>query len=140
MMARAVVVYFLGICLIRFNRRFMSLRTTFNFFLFILMGSILGAAIVGQLEFFITLIVIIFLMLLDYLFTMLVFYFPSIGALVKGNPEILVRDGNIDWSMMKKHLITQDELMEALHRMNATDMHKVRYAYFETDGTITIIL
>ena len=65
---------------------------------------------------------------------------PRLRAFMYGRPSILVRNGKIDQTAMRKNRVSLDELAEALRSGNVTDISKIRYAILETDGDINIIL
>ncbi|MGE0207058.1 MAG: DUF421 domain-containing protein [Candidatus Babeliales bacterium] len=139
MSLRALAVYLLGIILLRINKRFMNVRTVYNFFLYILMGSILAGTIVGITDFFDSLATIVIIMMLNVLMNFLVFYSPFFEKLIKGERVLLVEHGTIRWQNMKKVLITQNELLEAAHRAKLENISQIKKAYFETNGEITVI-
>jgi uncharacterized membrane protein YcaP (DUF421 family) len=60
--------------------------------------------------------------------------------LVCGQPCVIIRDGKIIRSEMKKNRYTLDELAERLRKRDVTDISSVRYAILETDGTISAFL
>ncbi|MEX0939765.1 MAG: YetF domain-containing protein [Candidatus Babeliales bacterium] len=139
MSIRACVIYFLGIILIRLNKRFMGLRTGFNFFLYVLMGSMLASIIIGQTDFIHGIGAIIVILGINLIITFLVYLFPSFEKLLKGERSLLVKNGKILWPAMRNNLITKDELMDAAHNANLLELSMVKEAYFENSGNITII-
>lgn len=139
MLVRAFVVYIVGIILIRINKRFMGLRTGFNFFLYVLLGSILAGIVMGNIDFLHGIGTVIAIMFLNMATAYLVFLFPSVEHFLKGTPTLLVKDGKIQWKAMHKHLITQDELMDAIHNAGLLHIDDVSRAFLENSGAITII-
>lgn len=63
-----------------------------------------------------------------------------IRAAVCGKPSILVNNGKIIQSEMKKNRITIDELSESLRKKNITDIQTVKLAILETDGSLSTML
>ncbi len=61
-------------------------------------------------------------------------------SLVCGRPSILVENGQISESEMRRNRFTLDELAEELRGQGITDIGKVKYAVLETDGTLSAIL
>jgi uncharacterized membrane protein YcaP (DUF421 family) len=59
--------------------------------------------------------------------------------LLSGAPAILVRDGRLDERVMRRYLITREDVEMALHQHGMEDLAGVRRAYVEADGEITII-
>lgn len=62
-----------------------------------------------------------------------------IRALFCGRPSIIVEDGKILQSEMRKNRFTVDELMEELRMKGITDLSTVKYAILETNGQISIL-
>ena len=139
MSMRALVVYTLGIFIIKAHKRFMELRTVFNYFLYILLGSMLASSITNKSPFFHTLATVIIIMMVNGGITIIVYFFPFLERLLKGTPDILIKNGKIDWKNMRKNFITQGELWEALHNSNVNSLDNVEIAYFENNGSITVI-
>ena len=140
MIARVLAVYVIGILLARFNKRFLSFRTANNFYLFILIGSILAASIVGPL-FYETLGMAIFIIFFNWFVSVLEFYIPWFNILIQGRPIILIDQGVIQKKSLNKFFITELELMTLFRaRTNSSDLRLVEKAYLENNGEISFIL
>lgn len=139
MCARGALIYVLGLLLIRINKRFMGMRTVFNYILSVIIGSIFAGATIGATPFFPTLGTIILIMLLNALFSALVFHSKTIEYLLKGEPAVLVKNGEIQWNTMRRHFITRDELMDAVRTRGQTKLKNVKWALFENTGHISVI-
>ncbi len=61
-------------------------------------------------------------------------------SFICGRPSILVDNGKIVQSEMKKNRFTLDELAEELRKSGVLDISTVKYAVLETDGTLSTIL
>jgi uncharacterized membrane protein YcaP (DUF421 family) len=61
--------------------------------------------------------------------------------LVKGSPDIIVRDGECDFRMMRRNHVSKHDLEEDM-RLDAhiDDLSKVRVARVERSGDISFIL
>lgn len=138
--ARAFLIYFVGMFLIRIQSQFMGINTPFTFMLNFIMGSVLASAIVGDAPYLPVVGTALFIAVMNWIIALLCFYSESIKRFFKGDADLLVKDGKIIWKNMRKNLITKDELMEAVHKeINSDDISKVKKAYFEDSGEITII-
>lgn len=60
-------------------------------------------------------------------------------ALVCGRPSIIVENGRLKQSEMRKNRFTVDELMEELRMKGITDISTVKYAILETNGQISVL-
>ena len=65
--------------------------------------------------------------------------FPKLKNIFTVRPSILIRDGKICISEMKKARISADELISELRQKEITDPTEVRYAILEQNGKITVI-
>jgi uncharacterized membrane protein YcaP (DUF421 family) len=141
LVARAFLIYIAGIFLVRLQEQFMGINTPFSYMLNIMMGSLLADAIVGKGSYVAIVGVAFIIALLNWFIAFLCFYFPRMESLFKGEADLLVKDGRIQRKAMRKNLITNDELMEAVHKYTqSNDLSKVKLAYFESSGEITIII
>ena len=70
----------------------------------------------------------------------LTFRFPRLARLVDGRPQALVQDGKLDTALMRKELLTPDDVAAALRAGGCLHMHDVERATIETNGTITVVL
>ena len=60
-------------------------------------------------------------------------------ALVCGRPSVVVSEGKILVSEMRKNRFTVDELMEELRVAGITDLSRVKYAVLETTGRVSVL-
>jgi len=60
--------------------------------------------------------------------------------LLYGKPSILIENGVINQTEMKKNRFTLDELYEELRQQSITDLSKVERAVLETSGVLNVIL
>ncbi len=59
--------------------------------------------------------------------------------LIEGKPEILIEDGHVSARVMKREMLTEQQLMVALRREHLQSAGEVERAYIEPDGKITVI-
>lgn len=60
-------------------------------------------------------------------------------VLLCGRPSIIVENGKLKQTEMKKNRFTVDELMEELRMKGVTDISTVKYAILETNGQISVL-
>ncbi len=75
----------------------------------------------------------------NYAFDWLSFKSSWFGRLIEPPPLPLVKDGNMLRRNMRRELITEDELMTQLREQGLDDLSKVKEAYIESDGRISVI-
>lgn len=141
LIARITFIYFAGILLFRINRQFMSIVTPFNYILNFTLGSVLAEAVTGTVAFFAVLVMVFFIMFLNFLISCMNYISKPFEKFIKGWEEVLVLDGKIQWSEMRKNLVTKDELLESLHlQTNTDDLSRVHKAIFENSGRISFVM
>jgi len=140
MATRGLVIYFSSIVLLRINKRFTGIRTPFNFILFVMLGSISANAIVGKIPFLPVFGVIVFLILLNRIIAIFVFFFPPLERFIKGPTVLLAKRDDIQWINMKKNYITKNDLFTELRKqLHTDDISSVDFTTLATDGEIHFI-
>lgn len=137
---RASIVFFLAIIMVRLGgKRIFGKHTAFDIVLGIVLGSILGRTITGNAPFFASIIAAFTLVFLHWLMAVTSFRWDSVGELVKGNFQILVKDGEIQWESMKRNHISERDLQEAIRLLgNGARLEEVKMAHYERSGDISI--
>ncbi len=64
--------------------------------------------------------------------------FISFRRLLCGKPVILISEGTIDQTNLRRARITLDELTEHLREREVLDLSQVQYAILETNGQISV--
>ena len=107
---RGIIVFLVTLVAVRLgHKRSLSRKTPFDAVLLVILAAVLSRAINGSAAFFATLGGGVVLVLLHRLFAFLAFYSHSFGILVKGRPDVIVRDGQCDVSMTwRNHVSTHD--------------------------------
>ncbi|MBS0392760.1 MAG: DUF421 domain-containing protein [Comamonadaceae bacterium] len=70
----------------------------------------------------------------------LTFWSPRLARLVEGRPQVLVQAGRLDATLMRKQLLTPDDVAAALRAGGCLHLHEVERATIESNGTITVVL
>lgn len=70
----------------------------------------------------------------------LTFRFPRIERLIDGQPQVLVRNGQVDTGLMHKEQLSTQDLEAALRAGGCLNVHEVARATIETNGQITVVL
>lgn len=143
MSARAVGVFFAALFIIRIgSHRIFGKNTAFDIILGIIYGSVLSRAITGNSPFWPTLAAAFTLVMLHKALAMIAYHSNfGFGNLIKGRPQLLVKDGKLQEKEMRDNSVTKSDLLEALRSSGATtDLDKIDVAYLERSGSISIIL
>lgn len=141
MAVRTLVIYAFTLAVIRLgSKRFLAKATAFDVIVAIMLGSIMSRAINGSAPFIPTLVSGIVVVGLHWLFTLLAFYFDWVGPLVKGNPILLVKDGQIQQDGMRAAGLSNHDLKQAIRvQASQTSVENVHLAYLERSGKISVI-
>ena len=138
---RGIIVFVAALAMVRLgHKRSLSHKTPFDAVLLVILASVLSRAINGSSAFFATIGGSVVLVLLHRLFAHMAYYSHAFGILVKGRPDIIVRDGQCDFRMMLRNHISTHDLEEDM-RLDAhiDDLSKVRVARVERSGDISFI-
>jgi len=79
------------------------------------------------------------LFLVNYGLKYLQYRFPQFGKLVQGDATMLIYQGKMLESHMKKAKISNDELMEAVREHGVKSVKEVDLAIMEVDGSISVL-
>jgi uncharacterized membrane protein YcaP (DUF421 family) len=58
--------------------------------------------------------------------------------LVEGRPQLLIRNGVVDYDALKRESVTHNDLLIALRQHECFSPHDAVYAVLETDGSISV--
>lgn len=138
---RAILIYLIAIGLVRLGeKRFLGKYSALDAILGFILGSILSRAVTGSSPFFETLIAGLVLVILHKAFSILSFNLDGFGNLVKGHKRELVREGEIQWDIMRKTHITEDDLHAAMRlQEQLDDVASVKLATLERSGEVSVI-
>jgi uncharacterized membrane protein YcaP (DUF421 family) len=138
---RGIIVFAATLMMVRLgHKRSLTHKTPFDALLLIILASVLSRAINGSAAFFATIGGGVVLVLLHRLFAFLAYYSHGFGILVKGRPDVIVRDGECDFPMMRRNHVSVHDLEEDM-RLGAhlEDLAKIRLARVERSGDISFI-
>ena len=80
------------------------------------------------------------LLLLHVVLARLAFHFPRVGYWVDGKAQVLIDKGELNQTLMRKELLTRDDVEAALRAGGCLHAHEVERATIETNGQITVVL
>ncbi len=141
MALRTILIYAFTLALVRLgSKRFLAEATAFDVIVGIMLGSVMSRAINGSAPFVPTLLAGVALVGMHWLLGVLSFHSDWFGPLVKGNPVLLIKDGEIQRSGVRQAGLSRQDLEQALRLQGQqTDLSQVRLAYMERNGAISVI-
>jgi uncharacterized membrane protein YcaP (DUF421 family) len=142
MSVRAVLMFMFAIILIRLGgMRTFGKKSSFDNVIVIMLGAVLARGVVGASPFFSTVTAGLVMIMIHRLMAWISLRNKKVSALLKGEPVMLYKQGNIIWKNMKKTTISEDDLMESLRlETQKTSLEEVETAFLETNGRISFIL
>lgn len=141
MALRAVAVSILTIAMIRLaGRRAFGQHRPFDTCLAVLLGAVLSRAVVGASPFWATMAAGLSIVVVHRLVAYASMLWPSVDDFVSGDLRVLVRDGRPDEAQMRKALVTDRDLAEAVRKRTGDESVPVECAVLERDGKLTVKL
>jgi uncharacterized membrane protein YcaP (DUF421 family) len=138
---RGVIVMVTTLVMIRLGtKRALAEKTAFDAVLLVVLASALARAVNGNAAFFPTLGAALVLVFVHRLFGSIGCRWHAFGALIKGQPDVIVENGNVNWKILRQNHVSKHDLEEDL-RLNAQteDISKIRIARVERSGDISFI-
>jgi uncharacterized membrane protein YcaP (DUF421 family) len=141
MALRTMLIYAATLAIVRVgSKRFLSQATAFDAIVAIMLGSIMSRAINGSAPFLPTLAAGVILVGLHWLIAAIAYSSDWFGALVKGNPVLLIKDGDVQEKGLRRTSVSAKDLEEALRiESHVTEPESVKLAYLERNGGISVI-
>jgi uncharacterized membrane protein YcaP (DUF421 family) len=141
MALRTVVIYAFTLVIVRMgSTRLLGRASAFDFIVSIMLGSIMSRAINGSAPLFPTLMSGVALIGLHWLSGWAAFRAHWFGSLVKGNPVVLIEDGEIRQEGLRRESLSARDLREALRQQGRPpDPSKIQLARLERNGEISVV-
>jgi uncharacterized membrane protein YcaP (DUF421 family) len=70
---------------------------------------------------------------------MLAFRFQSFGRIVKGRDDVVISNGQVQKEAMRKHHLTDRDLLEDLRLRSIADVSEVKEARLERSGDLSVL-
>ncbi|KUG06422.1 DUF421 domain-containing protein [Solirubrum puertoriconensis] len=141
MALRAVVVFIVALLLLRFSgKRTFGSTYSFDVVLKIIIGSVLGRAVVAASPFGATLLACVVMVGLHRLVASATYRSPALGRLIKGKAVVLAENGKLHHENMRAHNVTEHDVQEGVRSAaNTDDLEQLAAVRLERDGSITAL-
>ncbi len=140
MALRAAIIYIVTLAIVRLGKkRFMGSGTAFDMIVGIMLGSMASRALTGNAPMVATMAGAAVLVLMHWVFSAVALRWHRFGVLIKGNPRLLVRNGDVDEAMMRKTHMSDRDLEEDLRGQGVDDLAKVAEARLERNGRVSVV-
>jgi uncharacterized membrane protein YcaP (DUF421 family) len=142
MAARAVLIFFITLILIRLGGvRIFGRRSAMDMIIVIVMGSILARGVVGSSDLRATVAASFAMIVIHHILAWISMRNKVAENIIKGQPTILYKDGNIIHKNLRKASLSENDLLESLHlETKKKSFEEIEIAILETDGRISFIL
>ncbi|WP_150275856.1 DUF421 domain-containing protein [Paenibacillus tepidiphilus] len=114
--------------------------TPFDFISAVILGDLVGETIYEEKH---SILMLIFTLaiwtILSILFEKLTLKMPKLRKPLEGEPEILIRDGQIDLNKLRKNNLDFDQLRTMLRAKDTFSVSEVAYAIYETNGSLSVL-
>lgn len=138
--ARAVVVYLMGLTVVRIGKsRALGRVTSIDVLLGFILGSILGRGITGHSSIPTTTVATATLVFMHWLLTWAACRSHVVGNLLKGKSKQIVSDGAIDFRAMRSSHVSIHDLEESMRLHGVENLADVHQAYKERNGEISVV-
>jgi uncharacterized membrane protein YcaP (DUF421 family) len=138
---RGVIVFVVTLIMVRLgHKRSLSRKTAFDAVLLVILASVLSRAINGSAAFFATLGGGFVLVFLHRLLALLAYHSHWFGILIKGQPDVIVDDGEFVWPTMRRNHVSTHDIEEDMRlSLRTDDISKVKKARVERSGDVSFI-
>ncbi len=137
---RPVVVYLVLVILLRiFGKRELAQLNPFDLVVLLSLSNTVQNAIIGD-DNSVTggLIGAFSLMAINWLVVRILFRSPALTRTLEGRSVVLIQDGQIDLKALKREALTQEELIEVIHRQGFEHVHEVHRCELEPNGSFYV--
>jgi len=138
---RGIIVFVATLVVVRCgDRRFLSQKTAFDAVLGFMLASMLARAVNGTAAFFPTLGGSLVVVLLHRVLAYWSRRSHTLGSLIKGRSDVIVRDGEVDERAVSRNRLSERDLLEDLRlHGNVAEVRDVALAVFERNGHISVV-
>jgi uncharacterized membrane protein YcaP (DUF421 family) len=139
--ARAILIYFVGLMIVRIGKsRLIARITSVDIILGFILGSLLARGITGNASISGTTVASAAVVACHWLFTALACRWHAFGTLLKGRYlRPLIIDGKLQFETMRRSHLSEHDVMEELRLNGIEEISEVAHAYTERNGEISVI-
>ena len=138
---RGIIVYAFLLILIRITgKRQVGQLAPFDLVLLLVLSNAVQNAMNGGDNFVVGgLISAVTLVLLNYLIGMATYRSKAIEALIEGRPDVIIHNGTLYPSVMKRAKLTHHELNAELRQAGCSGINDVHTAVLENNGALSVV-
>lgn len=136
---RAIMITLFAIFIFRVNlSRLYGSHTSLDFIIYIILGAILGEAIVNKIPLLPSLVVCIIIVILYRVMALLTYKSHLFGKYIKGEEIILIKNGKLIKKNLECTRVTHHDILQSLRLQKGTpQFHLIKTAILERGGQIS---
>ena len=137
---RPVIVYLVLIVLLRlFGKRELAQLNPFDLVVLLSLSNTVQNAIIGDDNSITGGVIGAFgLLAINWLVVRALYRSPKLTRMLAGSSCLLIRDGRIDQKALQRESLTQEELIEVIHRQGFEQLSQVKRCELEPNGTFYV--
>jgi uncharacterized membrane protein YcaP (DUF421 family) len=138
---RPILVYLVLVVLLRlFGKRELAQLNPFDLVVLLSLSNTVQNAIIGDDNSVSGGVIGAFsLLAINWLVVRTLYRSPRLTRLLEGSCTVLVEDGKIDARALKRESLTEEELMEAIHRQGFEHLKQVKRCELEPNGSFYVV-
>ncbi|STX28349.1 Protein of uncharacterised function (DUF421) [Legionella beliardensis] len=138
---RSLVITLYALFLFRAtSARLFGEHSTFDFIISIILGAILGEAIVNNIPLLPSMIACAIIVIVHRILAFLSYKSHYVGKYIKGEKIVIIKDGQYQWDKLHCCRITENDILQSLRAQHSTDdMSNVDRAILERNGEISFL-
>ena len=141
MAIRAAIVFFIALIYVRTGGlRMLGRQSAYDSLTALMLGAILGRAVVSHDSFTGALLAALVIMVLHRLVAWITFKSSWAGSILKGKPIVLFQNNQPVIKNLARVHITENDLQEAVRKnLNTDDMSLVKEIYMDRSGELSVV-
>lgn len=137
---RGLGVYALMLVVIRVTgKRTVGNFTAFDLLVALMLGEVVDEIIYGDVTFAQGSVAILVITMAQYGNSWLSYWNHGLDRVLEGKPTILVKDGKMQRSGMRKERMNEKDVMAELRLNQIEDIREVKFAIMENDGEVSVL-
>lgn len=137
---RPIIIYFFLIFLLRiFGKRELAQLNPFDLIVLLSLSNVVQNALIGNDNSVSGGIIgALSLLTINWLVVRFLYSSPKVDRIVGGSEQVLVTDGVIDREALRKELLTEEELVSAIHRQGFDGIENVKKCVLQPNGAFYV--
>lgn len=137
---RAFGVYIIMLVVIRLlGKREIGAFSAFDLLVALMLGEVVDEIIYDEISFSQGMVGILAIASIQYLTGWLSFLFPSWAKILEGESQVVIQDGQLQQTSMRRERLSRKEIEALLRELNIEDLNEVKTGRLETNGKLSVI-